>query len=236
MSNIAPPSDAADLDALQSVLGHRFANPALLRQALAHSSLSAAQRGSRQRDFDRLEFLGDRVLGLIVADMLVAAFPKANEGELGQRFAALVSYPTLAEIAASIDLGRFLRLAPSEENSGGRRNPSVLADALEAVLGALYRDGGHDVARRFILESFADRLRAQASPPREPKTALQEWSQARGLSLPIYRVVATDGPAHAPRFVIEVEIAGRSARGEGTAKREAERLAATALLDRLERE
>lgn len=234
MSNDSPPPDAVDLDALQAVLGHRFSDPALLRQALAHSSLSAAQRGSRRRDFDRLEFLGDRVLGLIVADILVAAFPGANEGELGQRFAALVSYPTLAEIARSIDLGRFLRLAPSEEQSGGRGNPSVLADALEAVLGALYRDGGHDVARRFVREHFAERARAPATPPREPKTALQEWSQARGLSLPIYRLVSADGPAHAPRFIIEVEIAGRTARGQGTAKRDAERLAATALLEQLE--
>ncbi|MBL8702541.1 MAG: ribonuclease III [Alphaproteobacteria bacterium] len=222
------------MDELQSLLGHRFADPGLLRQALAHSSLAGLKRRGQLRDFDRLEFLGDRVLGLIVADILVTAFPKAREGELGQRFAALVSYPSLAAIAREIDLGRFLKLAPSEDQGGGRRNPSVLADALEAVLGALYRDGGHDAARRFIHRHFLDRAAAVATPPREPKTALQEWAQARGLPLPTYRVVASGGPAHAPHYVVEVESGGQVARGEGAAKREAERAAASTLLDRLE--
>lgn len=235
MSKATPSRPAGELDALQSLLGHRFTDLGLLEQALSHSSLAGAKRKSHLRDFDRLEFLGDRVLGIFVADLLVTMFPTASEGELGQRFAALVCSPTLAIIAEDIGLGHFLRLAPSEMLGDGRFNPSVLADALEAVLGALYRDGGHDPAQRFVHAHFLERARAVATPPREPKTGLQEWAQARGLSLPTYRVVAREGPAHAPRFIVEVDAGSETARGEGAAKREAERAAASALLERLER-
>lgn len=227
-----PGADA--LAELQARLGHRFADPALLQQALSHSSLSGGRQRAAPRAFDRLEFLGDRVLGLFMAEILVETFPRANEGELGRRFAALVSYPSLAGLAAELELGPCLRLSPSEEQSGGRRNPSVLADAFEALLGALYLDGGADAARRVVRAHFTARAAREAAPPREPKTALQEWLQGRGLGLPSYRVVTSEGPAHAPHFVVEAQSGSRIGRGEGASKREAERAAAEALLAQLE--
>lgn len=234
MSNAPAAIPPTEFEALETLLGHAFADRALLTGALTHSSLGGSRRGA-DHGFDRLEFLGDRVLALVVADLLVATFPRADEGELGQRFAVLVSEPSLAEIAQEIELGRFLRLATSEELANNRRNPAVLADGFEALLGALFRDGGFAVAERFLRACFQPRVWAMVAPPREPKTTLQEWAQARGLPLPVYRLIASEGPAHHPHFVIEVEVGGHRARGEGAAKRIAERAAATSLLVILEK-
>ncbi len=234
MSNASAAASPEDLRALEALLGHCFVDQALLRAALTHSSLSGSRRGA-VHGFDRLEFLGDRVLGLGVAALLVERFPRASEGELGQRFAVLVSEPSLAEIARDIELGRFLKQATSDVSGGGGGcNPAVLADGFEALLGAMFRDGGFAVAERFLRAQFEPRVRAMVTPPREPKTALQEWAQARGHALPVYRVVTSGGPAHSPHFVIEVEVGDRRAQGEGAAKRIAERAAAIALLDLLE--
>ena len=234
MSNPPAASAPTDLEALEALLGHRFADPALLTGALTHSSLGGGRHGT-DHGFDRLEFLGDRVLALVVADLLVECFPRAHEGKLGQRFAVLVSEPSLAEVAQEIDLMRFLKLGTSEELGDGRRNPAVLADGFEALLGALFRDGGFAVAERFLRVRFGPRVRAMVAPPREPKTTLQEWAQARGFALPVYRLTASGGPAHSPHFVIEVEAGGHRAQGQGAAKRIAERAAAVALLEILEK-
>jgi ribonuclease-3 len=223
-----------DLDGLEDVLGHRFANRDLLKAALRHSSVAAGSGRVRGDNFERFEFLGDRVLGLIVADLLLARFPREAEGDIARRHAALVSRRTLAEIAAEIDLGRHLRLTRGEDESGGRRKPSVLADALEAVIGALYRDAGLDAASRFVGQLFEARLNGAGKPPRDPKTTLQEWAQARGLPLPVYRTVKVEGPAHLPSFQIEVKVEGFDpVVAGGSSKRNAERAAATALIEAL---
>ncbi len=210
-------------------IGHEFRDKRLLERALTHSSLA---RGGR-RGFDRLEFLGDRVLGLVVADALERAFPGEDEGRLGKRFAALVSAPSLAAIAVEIGLPGALRVSASE-GPGEVARPSILADAFEALTGAIYRDGGFPVAAAFLDARFAPHIAAMREPPRDPKTALQELTQGRGQGLPVYRLIAVAGPAHAREFVIEAEAAGRVARGTGSAKRAAESAAAAALLAALE--
>ena len=217
---------------IEASIGYVFRDKRLLERALTHSSLDAGGRRGK-RGFDRLEFLGDRVLGLAVADALDAAFPAEDEGELGRRFAALVSTPSLAAIALEIGLSRALRVSISE-GPGEVANPSVLADAFEALLGAVYRDGGFAAAEAVLSPRFAPRIAAMRDPPRDPKTALQEWAQGRALGLPTYRLLSSAGPAHAPEFRVEVEVAGETAAGSGSAKRIAERAAAAALLGRLE--
>jgi len=213
-------------------LGHRFSDQRLLQAALTHSSLAA---GSRRGGFafDRLEFLGDRVLGLVVAQMLLSAFEGESEGELGRRFAALVSEPSLAALAREAGLPRALRVAPGELRDGELR-ASVLADAFEAMLGAIHLDAGFAAAEVVLRGVFAPLVAGMGAPPRDPKTTLQEWAQGRGHALPAYRTLSAAGPAHAPHFVIEAEAAGRRASGEGGSKREAERAAAAALLAALE--
>ncbi len=223
------PAPRADDAALEAALGHQFKDRELLGRALTHPSL-ALKRGM----FERLEFLGDRVLGLVVADLLMARFPGEVEGDLARRHAVLVSRDSLAAIAAAMDLGAHLRLARGEEGSGGRRNPGMLADALEAVIGALYRDGGLEAARRFIAGRLAPLIDRETAPPRDPKTALQEWAQGRGLNLPAYRTVTATGPAHQPHFRVEVSVEGHAPGvGEGASKRAAEREAALRLLKSL---
>jgi ribonuclease-3 len=229
-------SGAANEDRRQeagAALGVRFREPALLEQALTHSSAAGRGRTSNQR----LEFLGDRVLGLVIADRLLEAYPDEEEGALALRLAALVSADSLAAVARVLDLGRFVLLAPGEEAGGGRANPANLADACEAVIGALYLDAGFDAARAahaFVAKHWRALIAAQLEPPKDAKTALQEWTQARGLGLPSYRLVASEGPDHRPLFRVAVEVrdhGGEEAAGAG--KREAERLAAERMLTRL---
>ena len=221
-----------DLKALETALGYCFADRQLLHRALRHSSISTGR--GRGADFERLEFLGDRVLGLVIADLLMARFPNEPEGDLARRHAVLVSRRTLADVAGEIDLGRYLRLTRGEDESGGRRKPSVLADALEAVIGAMYLDGGLPAAAQFIKKLYAPRVSGATKPPRDPKTALQEWAQGRGLPLPSYQTVKVEGPAHQPSFEVEVRVSGfEPVRAEGPSKRNAERAAAAALLERL---
>ncbi len=226
---------ARDPAALAERLGHRFARPELLVRALTHPS-AAKHRGARDDSYERLEFLGDRVLGLIVADLLLARFPDEAEGALAVRHAELVRRETLAEVAGAIGLDAYLRLAKGEEAAGERHNPALLANACEAVIGALYLDGGLAVAWAFVERLWGARLEAEARPPQDAKTALQEWAQARALGLPKYREVGREGPAHEPYFTLEVEVAGAAAqpaRGEGRSKRLAEQAAAACLLARL---
>jgi ribonuclease-3 len=225
-----PRADTA-LEQAEATLGHRFARPALLEEALTHRSALRTDAGLRSNE--RLEFVGDRVLGLVVAEWLAERFPDEEEGALGRRLAALVAQPTLAEIATSVGLPSLLSVAPGEARAGVKRQATVLADAIEALIGAIYFDGGLQPVRLFIRRLWARAMEAQLAPPKDPKTALQEWAQARGLDLPQYEVAARSGPAHAPSFVISVTVAGQTGTGEAGAKRAAEQIAAADLLARL---
>ena len=231
-SNNAAPA-APDPNGLAERLGHEFARPELLARALTHPS-AAARRDGIDDSYERLEFLGDRVLGLIVADLLMARFPLEAEGALALRHAELVRRETLAEVAGEIGLDDYLRLAKGEEAAGERQNPALLANACEAVIAALYLDGGLAAAWAFVERLWGTRLEADARPPQDAKTGLQEWAQARALGLPKYREVGREGPAHEPRFTLEVEVGKEPpARGRGRSKRLAEQAAAACLLARL---
>ena len=213
-------------------LGHDFARPDLLIRALTHGSIATATRPDNQR----LEFLGDRVLGLVMAEALFKADRAASEGQLAPRFNALVRGETCADVARQIGLGEVLKLGRSEMMSGGRRKEALLADGMEAVLAAIYIDGGFEVAREVILRLWGDRLDAVEDDARDAKTALQEWAQAHGMPPPSYEQTGRSGPDHAPVFDITVRLAdGRSASASGAGtKRSIEQAAATALLAELE--
>jgi ribonuclease-3 len=217
---------------LEERVGYHFSDPAILEIALTHIS---ALRGARNRSnsYQRLEFLGDHVLGLVISDMLYRAFPKADEGELSRRLADLVRKETCTEIARSIDLGAAIRIGSSEANAGARTRPAILADVCEAVIGAVYLDGGYKAAGQLVERLWEVRLRATAQPLRDPKTVLQEWAQARGLPTPAYREVARSGPDHNPEFRVAVQLpAFAPAEGLGRSKRAAEQAAAAAMLAR----
>ncbi|MEM9147925.1 MAG: ribonuclease III [Pseudomonadota bacterium] len=217
----------ADLEALASHLGHAFQDPALLEQALTHGSAASAARPDNQR----MEFLGDRVLGLVIAETLVERHPDESEGGLAPRYNALVRRETLAEIAEQIGLGGHLRLGRSEATSGGRRKTAILADALEAVIAAVYLDAGLEAARVMVMRHWSERLARQPTAPMDAKTRLQEWAQARALSPPDYRLLSRDGPDHAPEFTVEAILeTGAAARGHAASKKKAEQEAAAALL------
>ncbi len=223
------PADGA-LDDLAERLGHRFEEPRLLREALTHPSAA----GKPAQSYERLEFLGDRVLALIVSDRLLARFPQEAEGALARRLAALVRRETLAEVAGDLALGDFLILAKAEREAGASANPALLANACEAVIGALYLDGGLVAARGFVEPRWTPLLEAERTPPQDAKTSLQEWAQGRGLPLPVYRETRREGPPHEPIFTIEVVVAGHApAEGAGRSKRLAEQVAASRLLARL---
>jgi ribonuclease III len=226
---------AAD-DALAAVLDHRFERPALLQEALTHPS-AAGRRGRLRRGYERLEFLGDRVLGLIVAELLFERFPSESEGDLTRRQAALVRREALIAVAEAAGLGPHIILSPGEDAAGARANPSVLADICEAVIAALYLDGGLAAARRFVARWWQPQLDALgAAPPRDPKTALQEWAQGRGLPLPVYRTLRVEGPPHRRQFTIAVEVAGLAkAEATGASKRAAEVAAAALALSETEK-
>jgi len=215
--------------AIETILGHHFARPDLLREALTHRSAlqgSGRARGSNER----LEFVGDRVLGLVMAEWLAERFPREQEGDLGRRLAYLVSQPALAAVAEQIGLASVISVAPGEAKAGVKRSATVLADALEAALGAVYYDAGLEGARAVVRRAWEATMAAQAEPPKDAKTTLQEWAQKHTRDLPVYRVAKRSGPPHAPEFVVEVQVGG--VRGTGTAgsKRLAEQAAAADLL------
>ena len=220
----------ASLGPLEDALGHHFAKSDLLLEALTHPS-AVRRRGIARRGYERLEFLGDRVLGLIVAELLWRRFPTEAEGELTRRHTHLVRRDALAEVAEAVGLGAQIIVSPGEDAAGVRENKSVLADVCEAVIAALYLDGGLVPARRFVENRWETRLSTLGEPPRDPKTTLQEWVQARGLPLPDYRTVATEGPAHRRRFTVTVSVEGLDpATASGSSKRAAETAAAAAAL------
>ena len=212
-------------------LGHDFTDPDLLIRALTHGSIGTATRPDNQR----LEFLGDRVLGLVIAQALLDADPDAAEGQLAPRFNALVRKEACAEVARDIGLGEVLRLGRSEMMSGGRRKEALLGDAMEAVLAAVYRDGGLESARSVILHHWRDRIATVEADARDPKTALQEWAQGRGEPPPSYTEIARSGPPHQPVFTIEARTrGGATATASAGSKRQAEQAAAKALLAQVE--
>ncbi|PTX57296.1 RNAse III [Litoreibacter ponti] len=222
---------SAELRDFSARIGHDFADPELLIRALTHGSISSATRPDNQR----LEFLGDRVLGLVMAEALLEADPQAAEGVLAPRYNALVRKETCAAVAREIDLGAVLKLGKSEMVSGGRRKEALLGDGMEALIAAVYRDGGFEAAKALILRLWGTRVQTVEADARDPKTALQEFVQARGEPTPRYEIVKRDGPDHAPRFTIAVVLAsGERAEAEAGAKRQAEQAAAKALLERLE--
>jgi len=221
---------SADIDAFQKRLGHQFSAPELLLRALTHSSISSPTRPDNQR----LEFLGDRVLGLAMAEALFKADMSAAEGQLAPRFNALVRKEACAEIAREIDLGAVLKLGRSEMMSGGRRKEALLGDAMEAVLAAVYLDAGFDATKTLIETLWKKRIETVDSDARDPKTALQEYVQARGQKPPAYSEIGRSGPDHAPIFEIQVKLeSGESDSAKAGAKRHAEQEAARKLLSKL---
>lgn len=222
---------SGELRALEARLGHAFARPELLRRAVTHSSMASANRDDNQR----LEFLGDRVLGLVMAEALLGQDRAATEGQLAPRFNALVRKETCAAVAREIDLGKVLKLGRSEMLSGGRRKEALLGDAMEAVIAAIYRDGGFEAARAVVLRLWGARVETVKEDARDAKTSLQEWAQARGLPPPAYVETARTGPDHAPQFTIEARLEnGAAAAATAGSKRQAEQAAAKALLARVE--
>ncbi len=218
-------------------LGHVFADPHLLDRALTHASVGegvAPQTSKAPRDNERLEFLGDRVLGLLVADRLHRDFPEADEGQLSSRLHALVDRAACGRVGEALGIGQAVRLSPGETKSGGRRKEGLIADAVEAVLAAIYLDGGLEAARAAFDRAWADEL---AKPSERglsnPKSALQEWAQAQGRPLPTYQVTERSGSDHAPTFTVEVTIEGvEPLAARGRSRQDAEKAAATALLQR----
>lgn len=222
----------ANLDEIEARIGHVFADREFLARALTHpSALSGPDK--REKSYQRLEFLGDRVLGLAVAGMLFRSHPAEDEGALSRRLSDLVRAETCAEVAAELNLGAGVRVGPTESQTAVGRRAGVLADLCEAVIGAVYLDSGWPAAEAFVARNWQDRLKADASPQRDAKSALQEWAQGRGLATPVYRVVDRSGPDHAPLFTMAVIIPGiADGTGQGSAKRPAEIAAATAVLVR----
>jgi ribonuclease-3 len=221
---------SADLKAFQTRLGYAFERPDLLVRAVTHSSMSTPNRDDNQR----LEFLGDRVLGLVMAEALLDADRAAAEGKLAPRFNALVRKETCAAVARDIDVGAVLKLGRSEMLSGGRRKEALLGDAMEAVIAAIYRDGGFEAARSTILRLWGKRVETVEADARDAKTTLQEHAQSLKQNPPSYREVSRSGPDHAPVFTIEVQLAsGEAATATAGNKRNAEQAAAKALLEKV---
>ena len=222
-------------ETFETILGHAFQRPELLKEALTHRSAAqkSGGRGRARASNERLEFIGDRVLGLAMAEWLAERFPHEQEGELGRRLAYLVSQPVLAGVAETIGLAAALSVSPGEARAGVAKRATVLADALEAALGALYMDGGLGVARDFVRRAWNDAMTVQAEPPKDAKTALQEWAQKRGLELPVYEITGRSGPPHAPEFTVTATVGSAVASGTAGNRRAAEQAAAETLLNRL---
>jgi ribonuclease-3 len=225
-----------EITELTERLGYQFVRAELLQGALTHPSLAGLRPKKKTVvPYERLEFLGDRVLGLVIAEWLYEKYPEANEGEMAKRHAALVNRDALRSVALEIGLGQYLRLARGEDAGASRKNIATLPDAMEALLGALYLDGGLKAASTFIHRYWQKDIAIEEAPA-DPKTTLQEWAQGHGLPLPQYKVVEHSGPAHAPKFIIEASVKGHSpAIAEGHSKRVAQKAAAELLLQQVVR-
>lgn len=217
---------------LEQTLGYTFKTPRLLKQALSHPSALPSGQGI---EFERLEFLGDRVLGLVISEWLFMEFPFEKEGDMAKRLAGLVRKETLVDIAKSFDLEHSMMMKREKSSSGHKRLETLLADGCEALIGALYLDGGLEVAHAFIHHYWENLFKETPEPPRDSKSILQEWIQGQGKPHPQYVILDASGPAHAPRFVVEVQVKGMEpAVGEGSSKRLAEKVAAQNMLEKLE--
>jgi ribonuclease III len=218
--------------AIEARIGHKFANAGLLTTAITHVSALKPQR-KRGESYQRLEFLGDHVLGLIVSDMLYRSFPEADEGELSKRLADLVRKESCAEVAKALGLADDIKLGAVGAGASARLRKSVLGDICEAVIGAVYLDGGYGAAASFVERNWTERMNKPRQPLRDPKTVLQEWAQGKGLPTPVYREVERTGPHHDPQFRVAVELPGlASAEGVGGSKRAAEKVAASVMIER----
>jgi ribonuclease-3 len=219
--------DKATLAWLETILGRRPGRPDLFQRALTHSSFGGDQ-------YERLEFLGDRVLGLAVARWLYELFPDEPEGQLSKRLNALVAREVCAEVARELDVGPRVRLGKQARDDGAADSDNVIGDVVEALIGALFLDSGLEAAEAFVRRAWGDRVSVRDKAPQHPKSALQEWAAAQERKPPAYRLAERSGPQHAPTFVVEVEIKGvGSATAEGASKQEAETAAAARLLEQL---
>lgn len=228
-------ADDTNLSRLQEKIGYVFSRPYLLTQALTHPSLGGQDVTAASPGYEKLEFLGDRVLGLVIADKLIKKFPDEGEGDIAKRHTGVVQRKALARVAHEIDLGDALRLSQGEKDSGGRHKETILADALEALIAAIYLDGGMVPVTHFIQHYWEPLIAEDAAPPEDPKTSLQEWAQAQEKPLPHYETVAQSGPAHAPVFKVRVSVDGlEPVTASGSSKRDAEKEAARLLLERIE--
>ncbi len=215
----------ADLTKLQDYIGYHFKDVHWLERAMTHSSTN------EDYNYQRLEFLGDRVLGLVIADALFREFKSEREGGLAKRHTALIQGQTCAVVGLNHKLNDFIIMSGAEEESGGRINENIIADIVESMLGAIYIDGGYDVAQRIILKLWGDTITTLEKAPQDPKTELQEWVQARTIDLPIYEVIKKSGPDHAPIFTVELTIKGfKSIKAEGPSRRQAEKTVAENML------
>lgn len=219
----------SEIGPLELSIGHKFKDPDLAYLALTHIS-AASNRG---KTYQRLEFLGDRVLGLVVAEMLYAAFPMAEEGELSRRLADLVRRESCAEVALEWGAEAFVRLGEGERQAGASNKTAILSDICESLIGAVFLDAGYEPAKEVVVRAFEPRMRSPRRPLRDAKTALQEWAQARGLDAPLYREIARCGPHHAPEFTMSVAVAGYAPmEAKGMSKRGAEQAAAAGFMAR----
>ncbi|MBJ7407295.1 MAG: ribonuclease III [Bradyrhizobium sp.] len=218
--------------ALEARIGYSFTDPNMLLQAITH--VSALKSGRKRGDsYQRLEFLGDHVLGLVVSDMLYHAFPNADEGELSKRLAELVRKESCADVAKSLGLLDDIKLGSVGSSADARLRKSILGDICEAVIGAVYLDGGHAAAAEFVRRNWTERMHKPRRPLRDPKTVLQEWAQGKGLPTPVYREVERTGPHHDPQFRVAVDLPGlEPAEGVGGSKRAAEKVAASVMIER----
>ncbi len=227
----AKAADAATT-ATEERIGHKFADASLLVTAMTHVSALKPSR-KRGESYQRLEFLGDHVLGLIVSDMLYRSFPNADEGEMSKRLADLVRKESCADVAKSLGLADDIKLGAVGAGAGARLRKSVLGDICEAVIGAVFLDGGYDAAKEFVERNWTERMKKPRQPLRDPKTVLQEWAQGKGLPTPVYREVERTGPHHDPQFRVAVDLPGLApAEGIGGSKRAAEKVAASVMIER----
>lgn len=226
------------LDELEKVIGYEFKDKSLLIQAITHRSSCFDGRSNKtknisQKHYERLEFLGDRVLGLVISEYLIAAFPQEDEGDLNLRFAQLVRKEACTLVSQCLKMGNFVILGSNEIKSGLNNNATILGDVCEALIAALFLDGGMDVAKPFILSNWDQQIKSNQPHKQDAKTALQEWAQKHKIALPVYKVSKTTGPAHAPNFTIEVSVGDHAvSTAEGLSKRIAEQKSAHAFLMR----
>lgn len=221
----------ADLSKLQSTLDYQFRDNKLLRRALTHRSALSGTSDDASLSYQRLEFMGDRVLAVVIADLLYKAFPKAEEGELARRLTGLVRKETCADVARDWNVSAYVKVSEAERRAGGHERDAILGDVCEAILAAVYFDGGMRAAKRLITQNWRSRMMSWSKPLRDPKTALQEWAHGCRLPSPTYKEVSRSGPDHALTFVVEVAVKDkRNARGKGATKREAQQKAAANFL------